>query len=93
MNYFYSPSLLAEYAYVLAEGALAYTVTDVEELHTWMVQHFTAHPLFEPLTQEEMVCTLCLRFRFLRYNCTMCAPCATCMRARRVACFVCARNN
>jgi len=49
-----SPSLLAEYAYVLAEGALAYTVTDVEELHIWMVQHFSAHPLFEPISQEEM---------------------------------------
>lgn len=41
-----SPTLLAEYAYVLAEGGVAYTITDVKELHEWMVAHFTAHPLF-----------------------------------------------
>jgi len=49
-----SPTLLAEYAYVLAIGGLAYTITDVEELHIWMVEHFKSHPLFEPLTTEEM---------------------------------------
>ena len=31
-----SPNLLHEYAYILAEGALLYTVTDVKELHDWM---------------------------------------------------------
>jgi tRNA (guanine-N7-)-methyltransferase len=41
-----SPTLLAEYAYVLAEGGMAYTITDVQELHEWMVAHFSAHPLF-----------------------------------------------
>jgi len=46
-------TLLAEYAYVLAEGALVYTVTDVKDLHDWMVRHFVEHPLFEPLTDEE----------------------------------------
>lgn len=47
-------SLLAEYAYVLAEGAKVYTVTDVKELHEWMVQHFVEHPLFEKVSEEEM---------------------------------------
>eukprot|EP01103_Thecamoeba_quadrilineata_P018258 TRINITY_DN6874_c0_g1_i1.p1 TRINITY_DN6874_c0_g1~~TRINITY_DN6874_c0_g1_i1.p1 ORF type:complete len:265 (+),score=54.31 TRINITY_DN6874_c0_g1_i1:67-861(+) len=49
-----STELLAEYAYVLAEGAIAYTITDVEELHKWMVQHFTSHPLFERIPDEEL---------------------------------------
>ncbi|GLV44504.1 uncharacterized protein CBL_10309 [Carabus blaptoides fortunei] len=39
--------LLAEYAYILAENAVVYTVTDVKDLHEWMVQHFVEHPLFE----------------------------------------------
>lgn len=46
-------TLLAEYAYVLAENAIVYTVTDVEDLHLWMKQHFEDHPLFEPITEEE----------------------------------------
>jgi len=46
-------TLLAEYAYVLADGALIYTVTDVKDLHEWMVNHFVEHPLFEPLNDEE----------------------------------------
>lgn len=46
-------TLLAEYAYVLAENAIVYTVTDVEDLHLWMKQHFEEHPLFEPITEEE----------------------------------------
>lgn len=44
---------LSEYAYALAEGGTAYTITDVPMLHSWMVSHFTQHPLFEPLTEEE----------------------------------------
>nr|CAG4652102.1 EOG090X0BSB [Triops cancriformis] len=46
-------TLLAEYAYALAEGGLVYTVTDVEDLHQWMVSHFEAHPLFQRVTEEE----------------------------------------
>ena len=46
-------SLLAEYAYVLQEGGVLYTSTDVEELHHWMVDHITQFPLFEPLSAEE----------------------------------------
>ncbi|KAM4643978.1 tRNA (guanine-N(7)-)-methyltransferase [Amazona ochrocephala] len=48
-----SPALLAEYGYVLRPGGLVYTVTDVPELHQWMVTHFREHPLFEevPLGQ------------------------------------------
>ncbi|KAK2579227.1 hypothetical protein KPH14_008196 [Odynerus spinipes] len=46
-------TLLAEYAYVLAEGAIVYTVTDVKDLHEWMVLHFEEHPLFESVPEKE----------------------------------------
>lgn len=47
-------TLLAEYAYVLAEGGLVYTITDVHDLHLWMKEHLEKHPLFEILTQDEL---------------------------------------
>ncbi|KAL1140464.1 hypothetical protein AAG570_000396 [Ranatra chinensis] len=46
--------LLAEYAYVLSNGGLVYTVTDVEDLHEWMVKHFTEHPLFSRVIESEL---------------------------------------
>lgn len=45
-------TLLSEYAYVLKEGGVIYTITDVEDLHNWMVQHLDQHPLFERLSKE-----------------------------------------
>ncbi|QLG73982.1 hypothetical protein HG535_0F04940 [Zygotorulaspora mrakii] len=42
-------TLLSEYAYVLKEGGIVYTITDVEDLHNWMVKHLEEHPLFERL--------------------------------------------
>lgn len=47
-------ALLAEYAYVCAIGAIVYIATDVEELFNWMVEHFTRHPLFQPLMEDEL---------------------------------------
>ncbi|XP_011499341.1 PREDICTED: tRNA (guanine-N(7)-)-methyltransferase isoform X2 [Ceratosolen solmsi marchali] len=47
-------SLLAEYAYVLAENAIVYTMTDVKDLHEWMVQHLTVHPLFLRIPIEQL---------------------------------------
>ncbi|XP_068081742.1 tRNA (guanine-N(7)-)-methyltransferase isoform X2 [Anabrus simplex] len=47
-------SLLAVYAYVLAEGGVVYTITDVKDLHEWMVKHLDEHPLFVRLTEEEL---------------------------------------
>jgi hypothetical protein len=44
----------AVYAFALREGALAYTITDVLDLHEWMVKHFAAHPLFERVPIEEL---------------------------------------
>lgn len=49
-----SPTLLAEYAYTLKIGGLVYTNTDVEEVHLWMVKHFTEHPLFTRVSEEEL---------------------------------------
>ncbi|VEU20604.1 DEKNAAC101418 [Brettanomyces naardenensis] len=45
-------TLLSEYAYVLKEGGVIYTITDVLDLHEWMVKHLDAHPLFERLDKE-----------------------------------------
>lgn len=45
-------TLLSEYAYVLKEGGVIYTITDVEDLHQWMVMHLEQHPLFERLSKE-----------------------------------------
>lgn len=42
-----SPTLLAEYAYILQPGGIVYTITDVKDLHEWMKAHLTAFPLFE----------------------------------------------
>ncbi|MPC25159.1 tRNA (guanine-N(7)-)-methyltransferase [Portunus trituberculatus] len=33
---------------------LVYTVTDVKDLHDWMVHHFTEHPLFVCVTEDEL---------------------------------------
>ena len=49
-----SPTLLAEYAYVLRPGGIVYTITDVRDLHEWMKSHLEAFPLFEPVTEEAL---------------------------------------
>jgi len=49
-----SGALLAEYAYVLAPGGVAYAVTDVRKLADWMFTRFDAHPLFGRLTDAAM---------------------------------------
>ncbi|XP_030051325.1 tRNA (guanine-N(7)-)-methyltransferase [Microcaecilia unicolor] len=49
-----SHTLLAEYAYVLRIGGLVYTITDVEEVHEWMVKHFQEHLLFELVPLEDL---------------------------------------
>ncbi|KAJ3394424.1 tRNA (guanine-N(7)-)-methyltransferase (tRNA(m7G46)-methyltransferase) [Entophlyctis sp. JEL0112] len=55
-----TPQLLAEYAYILKSGGIIYTVTDVRDLHEWMVKHLDAHPLFERLSQEDMDADPCV---------------------------------
>lgn len=49
-----SDQLLAEYAYILAPGGVAYFVTDVPDLFTWMKERFERFPLFRQRTSEEI---------------------------------------
>ncbi|KXN85877.1 tRNA (guanine-N(7)-)-methyltransferase [Leucoagaricus sp. SymC.cos] len=49
-----SPTLLAEYAYVLRPGGIVYTITDVKDLHDWMHIHLTNFPLFEPVDEHTL---------------------------------------
>ncbi|KAK7223501.1 hypothetical protein V2G26_011504 [Clonostachys chloroleuca] len=48
-----SSTLNSEYAYAVRPGGIVYTITDVEALHHWMVEHLDAHPLFERIPEEE----------------------------------------
>lgn len=48
-----TPTLLAEYAYVLAPKARLYIATDVKDLFDWMEMHLDACPLFRPLNEQE----------------------------------------
>ncbi|KAL6543216.1 hypothetical protein OROHE_010736 [Orobanche hederae] len=50
-----SPHLLDEYAYVLKAGGIIYTITDVEELGVWMKSCLDGHPLFEAVSDDELV--------------------------------------
>lgn len=61
-----SNTLLAEYAYALRVGGILYTITDVKDLHIWMVKHLDEHPLFERLTDEECVSVYNVRKRKTR---------------------------
>ncbi|KIM22224.1 hypothetical protein M408DRAFT_333003 [Serendipita vermifera MAFF 305830] len=49
-----SPTLLAEYTYVLRVGGIVYTVTDVEDLHVWMVKFLDEFPLFERIEEATL---------------------------------------
>lgn len=57
-------TLLSEYAFVLREGGIIYTITDVLDLHNWMVKHLDEHPLFERCGgewEEQDVCVKIMR--------------------------------
>lgn len=59
-----STTLNSEYAFVLKPGGIVYTITDVEALHVWMVEHFESHPSFEKVDdaeQEEDKCVVVMR--------------------------------
>ena len=59
-----SASLNSEYAYVLRTGGIVYTITDVRDLHEWMVRHFEGHPAFERVpepAQEADPCVAVMR--------------------------------
>ncbi|KAG4430587.1 tRNA (guanine-N(7)-)-methyltransferase (tRNA(m7G46)-methyltransferase) [Cadophora sp. M221] len=56
-----SATLNSEYAYVVRPGGIIYTITDVEDLHNWMVQHLEAHPSFERVPEEEQEADPCVK--------------------------------
>ncbi|KAG0649566.1 RNA methyltransferase [Hyphodiscus hymeniophilus] len=56
-----STTLNSEYAYVVRPGGIIYTITDVEDLHNWMVQHFNAHLSFERVSEEEQEADECVK--------------------------------
>jgi tRNA (guanine-N7-)-methyltransferase len=43
---------LTEYAYLIKEGGVLYTITDVEDLYNWHVAKCDSHPCFERITNE-----------------------------------------
>eukprot|EP00879_Flechtneria_rotunda_P032247 GHRR01035420.1.p1 GENE.GHRR01035420.1~~GHRR01035420.1.p1 ORF type:complete len:177 (+),score=48.18 GHRR01035420.1:36-566(+) len=49
------PTLLTEYAHVMAPGGMLYTITDVPELGEWMRSKLEAHPMFDPISDAELV--------------------------------------
>ncbi len=55
-----SASLNSEYAFVMKPGGKVYTITDVEDLHLWMVEHFEGHPSFERVGEEEVEADECV---------------------------------
>ncbi|OJD37581.1 trna (guanine-n-)-methyltransferase [Diplodia corticola] len=55
-----STTLNSEYAFVLRPGGIVYTITDVEDLHRWMVGHFEAHPSFERISDAELENDVCV---------------------------------
>ena len=62
-----SAQLNAEYAYVVKPGGKVYTITDVEELHLWVVKHFQGveagdvAELWERVSGEENEVDDCVR--------------------------------
>lgn len=46
---------------MMRPGGIVYTITDVEDLHNWMVQHLEAHPAFERVGEEEQEGDECVK--------------------------------
>lgn len=55
-----SAALNSEYAFVLRPGGKVYTITDVEDLHVWMVDRFEGHAGFERVGEEEVEGDVCV---------------------------------
>ncbi|KAK9457263.1 putative methyltransferase-domain-containing protein [Dipodascopsis uninucleata] len=45
-------TLATEYAYLVRPKGIIYTITDVRDLHEWMVKHLEEHPMFRRLSRE-----------------------------------------
>ncbi|MCJ1401143.1 tRNA (guanine-N(7)-)-methyltransferase (tRNA(m7G46)-methyltransferase) [Xylographa trunciseda] len=55
-----SSTLNSEYAFVMKPGGWIYTITDVEDLHKWMVEHLEGHQSFERVNGEEQEKDVCV---------------------------------
>lgn len=62
-------ALLTEYSYVLRPGGMIYTITDVKDLHEWIVKHMDEHPLYERIGEEELVRIAFCAFFFEQFAC------------------------
>eukprot|EP00826_Nyctotherus_ovalis_P005911 TRINITY_DN1134_c0_g1_i3.p2 TRINITY_DN1134_c0_g1~~TRINITY_DN1134_c0_g1_i3.p2 ORF type:complete len:162 (-),score=37.23 TRINITY_DN1134_c0_g1_i3:128-613(-) len=47
-------NILSEYAFVLKEGGMIYTVTDVKDLFDWNVRMLESHPMFQRVPNEQL---------------------------------------
>lgn len=59
--YVYSQTILLIFSYlniIYYFKALVYTITDVKELHEWMVKHFSEHGLFVRVKDDILVSVL-----------------------------------
>lgn len=56
-----SPGLCAEYAFVLRPAGVLYTVTDVEDLHNWIVFQLAECVLFERIPAAELEADVCVQ--------------------------------
>lgn len=54
-------TLNSEYAFTMKPGGIVYTITDVEDLHKWMVKHFEDHPSFVRVGEEEEAEDECIK--------------------------------
>jgi len=55
-----SATLAPEYAFIMRPGGVVYTITDVKDLHEWMIGHFASCELFQMLTDEEIGADECV---------------------------------
>ena len=90
-----STSLLAEYAFVLAEGGVVYTITDINDLHEWIVLHFSEHPLFVRVPDDELVSavkpTRCSNNYRVRHKVARDLATWKCFRTRTPSLTICTR--
>ena len=59
------------------EQGLIYTITDVKDLHEWMVTHIERHPLFVRVCDKELVIKHLFPFFSLNISSLFFMPCQT----------------
>ncbi|CAL6365840.1 unnamed protein product [Bathycoccus prasinos] len=54
------PNYFQRVPFCLREGGILYTQTDVEDVGDWMKEKLDMHPLFRPMTEEELNSDVCV---------------------------------